>query len=611
MPIPLIWEIQVNGAENLKAKLKDIDTQLKAGTITEADATKQTIALNREMASLGRLSNISTNEFKAMHPALTQLSRGMSALHSVMGSVVQVQQLYNLANLVTGQKTSDMIKIEGDLRNARLLSRDALERYGKSSVQYLNAIESQTSLEAQQSAQEKQLAADRFNSMLTFASGAIFLGSSVLQVLPRLTQLAANFDTVAVAVRGLTAAMLPLLVASGPFVLIAAAIALVAELAISLGAALEIPQFVSLQNQISSVIPWFSTMSDSWKDLIDKFTSAGPVLGNIVKFFTDLTFVAQSQLSTSFRNLVVIFENINTALSNSINISSVFNALFNTFALIGTVLNDGITKFKSFVAALTFTIPTSITTLATTFSGIGTSISGAVTQISSFVTKLAFSIPTSLTTIANTFGTLGTSIGTAITNIGKFVSALIISIPASFTTAITTLQNLFNSINISTSVLNGISTLKGLLTTAVSSGINTAIDAVRNLFQLGSGAISTIQNAIFQIISLLSKSVDAGLNTIVNSIKNLLTIGSGVITTIIQAIQALIGLLVGSGKSSVQASPTFSTSQTLLTPITNTNKTSQIIINLTQYVSGSVVGERELFDKVDAELTARLKTKGF
>jgi phage-related protein len=131
------------------------------------------------------------------------------------------------------------------------------------------------------------------------------------------------------------------------------------------------------------------------------------------------------------------------------------------------------------------------------------------------------------------------------------------------------------------------------------------------LFQLGSGAISTIQNAIFQIISLLSKSVDAGLNTIVNSIKNLLTIGSGVITTIIQAIQALIGLLVGSGKSSVQASPTFSTSQTLLTPITNTNKTSQIIINLTQYVSGSVVGERELFDKVDAELTARLKTKGF
>lgn len=118
MPIPVIWDLQQKGADEIKQKLTELQQKFDQNKIGVEDYASGVRGLSRDASVLTRQSEIQKNILLAQYPSLNQLSRGISAFSSVANSAVSVLNMMNTANILIGQSSSDLLQIEADLAQA-------------------------------------------------------------------------------------------------------------------------------------------------------------------------------------------------------------------------------------------------------------------------------------------------------------------------------------------------------------------------------------------------------------------------------------------------------------------------------------------------------------
>lgn len=116
----LSWRLQIQGAEQVKAKLQEINSEFEQGRITSEQWSAQVNQQGRVLRGFNNNLNISKNLFLAQHPAVRNLTRAMSTFGSITRGVLAITTALNVARMqgtTLTQEETDLMLQEVDIMN--------------------------------------------------------------------------------------------------------------------------------------------------------------------------------------------------------------------------------------------------------------------------------------------------------------------------------------------------------------------------------------------------------------------------------------------------------------------------------------------------------------
>jgi len=201
----LVWRFQAQGAEDVKAKLKEINEQFARGEITTHEYARKLRELNRDANTLSGSMRLQSNLMRAMHPNLAMLERSFSRLGSVARSVMSTLDTVNIIQLVMLGRTNSLAEAQDNLEKAQRNYNLAVEQFGASSPQALQALEALSEAQNKLNDAIKESEHDRLNALVGSLSGIANIAGSLGFAVMGLSR----FSGALVGLKGALVALLP------------------------------------------------------------------------------------------------------------------------------------------------------------------------------------------------------------------------------------------------------------------------------------------------------------------------------------------------------------------------------------------------------------------
>src|SRR6185312_8035510 len=126
--VPLRWKIMVEGAQQAKQQLADLDQQFSKGQISISDYAKGQRQSLRDVRALNNEQRVQKEVFLASNPALNSLSKSMSTVGAVSNTLLGITNAINLAQLasigVNEKVTAATQQLAADQRQYQIDLRD-------------------------------------------------------------------------------------------------------------------------------------------------------------------------------------------------------------------------------------------------------------------------------------------------------------------------------------------------------------------------------------------------------------------------------------------------------------------------------------------------------
>jgi len=309
MEFPLIWRFQVQGAEDVKARLKEVNEQFARGELTTHQYAQKLRELNRDANTLSGAMRLQGNIMRALHPNLAMLERSFSRLGSVARSVLSTLDTVNIIQLVMIGRTNSLTEAQDELEKAQRNYNLAVEQFGANSPQALKALEDLSEAQNKLNRAMKEAESDKLNSIVGSLSGIANIAGSLGFAVMGL----GRFSGALAGLRGVLTALIPsfgsiltMLGALGPTgLVIAGAIAAIGLLAYAYQSNM-FNMLDVLNNVGSSIVTFFTRIMPSALQIaanviINIFTTVIPdALSNFAKFITSIFTNALPQVISSF-----------------------------------------------------------------------------------------------------------------------------------------------------------------------------------------------------------------------------------------------------------------------------------------------------------------------
>jgi hypothetical protein len=179
MEFPLIWRFQVQGAEDVKARLKEVNEQFARGELTTHQYAQKLRELNRDANTLSGAMRLQGNIMRALHPNLAMLERSFSRLGSVARSVLSTLDTVNIIQLVMIGRTNSLTEAQDELEKAQRNYNLAVEQFGANSPQALKALEDLSEAQNKLNRAMKEAESDKLNSIVGSLSGIANIAGSL------------------------------------------------------------------------------------------------------------------------------------------------------------------------------------------------------------------------------------------------------------------------------------------------------------------------------------------------------------------------------------------------------------------------------------------------
>ena len=139
--IPLTWQLQIQGAENVKSKLSDLNGQFERGEITTEQYATGLRSVNRDARVMSNTMNIQKNIFLATHPVLNNLTRAMNIFGSVNRAVMSGLNTINIAMIALNTNSAGVAQAQADLAQKQREYDEAVLKFGPDSKQAIQALD--------------------------------------------------------------------------------------------------------------------------------------------------------------------------------------------------------------------------------------------------------------------------------------------------------------------------------------------------------------------------------------------------------------------------------------------------------------------------------------
>ena len=283
--------VQQLGAEGVRARLREINAELKAGKPVTADLKKEITQLSTQVSAQDKVVRLQTRAWVENHQTLQTTARIMSTVGSVARSVLSAVTAISVASLAFGGSSSQLANAEADLARAKRQLDDALK--GGDPEKIAEAQENVNKFSAAVKEIKDQKLQDVASSILSVGASIALVSSSAVSAAKTLSPVfAARLGTAGLAFgalgAGASAAAIPILIVAAAAAAVAAAIYMI------LTPGDQVAEF------FKSFFPGASKQIDQFsKDVDDVFTMYIP---------NAFIFMANSALKTF--NLVVDFSEV-------------------------------------------------------------------------------------------------------------------------------------------------------------------------------------------------------------------------------------------------------------------------------------------------------------
>jgi len=206
--IPLTWHAQIVGAENVKARLSELNAQFDRGEITVQQYATGIRQVNRDSRAFSNTLNIQKNVFLATHPVLNNISRAMSIFGSVSRAAITAINAINIAMIALNTNSAGVAQATADVAQAERELKDILTKFPADSKQAIEAMDALRVAQARL-AEETQNRATQINGawLAVFSGFSYVFGRmgeiAITKVLPFLGGLGGAFTTFFGTLRGL------------------------------------------------------------------------------------------------------------------------------------------------------------------------------------------------------------------------------------------------------------------------------------------------------------------------------------------------------------------------------------------------------------------------
>lgn len=111
MDVPISWKLSVQGSQDVKQRLADINAQFDRGEISAQDYAKGIREVNRDARSFVNISSAQKNIFLATHPMYNQISRSLSTVAGISRTLLSITNALNLARIAGNGMTSEELDL--------------------------------------------------------------------------------------------------------------------------------------------------------------------------------------------------------------------------------------------------------------------------------------------------------------------------------------------------------------------------------------------------------------------------------------------------------------------------------------------------------------------
>ncbi len=178
--VPLEWTIKINGGQEVKTTLNDLNEAFKRGTINREEYNKALARGNRVAAQSLNVDRYQANITKAQFPNLMKVSRAMSTVTSISRSLLTISNALNISKIANNTQDISMMETQAEL-NILKRERNELEANGlKGGKRWLEVVEQINIKEAELKEKNQALIDQKWDGMLTqietvfFGIGTIF-----------------------------------------------------------------------------------------------------------------------------------------------------------------------------------------------------------------------------------------------------------------------------------------------------------------------------------------------------------------------------------------------------------------------------------------------------
>ena len=188
--VPLSWRLSIQGAEDVKNRLQEINSQFANGEIASSDYAKGLREVNRDARQLANIHNVNKNLNLALNPSWNLLSRSLSTVAHVSRAVMNITNALNLARLagraITEQEIENnrrMNEIQRELIDTTDLTTEEVRALNE---EYNQLVQRNKELKDQNT---NQWFSDILTSVSSVALGIGVFGREIIKLLPNLVKL--------------------------------------------------------------------------------------------------------------------------------------------------------------------------------------------------------------------------------------------------------------------------------------------------------------------------------------------------------------------------------------------------------------------------------------
>src|SRR6185312_10765860 len=179
--VPLRWKIMVEGAQQAKQQLADLDQQFSKGQISISDYAKGQRQSLRDVRALNNEQRVQKEVFLASNPALNSLSKSMSTVGAVSNTLLGITNAINLAQLasigVNEKVTAATQQLAADQRQYQIDLRDFPNDVALHNADLNKIAADQSDL----SKATKDATFEMITSWITFSSSIALISNQVVQ----------------------------------------------------------------------------------------------------------------------------------------------------------------------------------------------------------------------------------------------------------------------------------------------------------------------------------------------------------------------------------------------------------------------------------------------
>jgi len=181
MSFPIIYQLRVEGAAQARTQFENLSTAFKKGEVSAEDVNRALVKMDRANAQVATSTNRAVNAWRAAHPQLATLERGLSRIGSLANYVRGIFDSWNILQIALSGSSGELSAALSDVEKAQRDYNIAVATFSEDSPQAIEALNKLTDANRKLEDAQKKQSDQTVQAGFQLATYSLMIGGAIAQ----------------------------------------------------------------------------------------------------------------------------------------------------------------------------------------------------------------------------------------------------------------------------------------------------------------------------------------------------------------------------------------------------------------------------------------------